>query len=57
MDININSGGSRISQTGRGTNFLGRDTNLLFGKIVTKNYMKMKEFGHRRGWGVPGATL
>ena len=36
------SGGSRISQTGRGTN-PADGSNLLFGKLFPENYMKMKK--------------
>ena len=48
--INMISGGSRISQTGR-CQPLSLEQNLLFDKIFIENCMKMKEIG-RKGRGV-----
>ena len=39
------SGGSRISQMGRGRQPLSLGRNLLFDKIYAENCMKMKEIG------------
>ena len=43
------SGRSSISRMGGGTNLKGGGANLSFGQLVSKNCLKMKEFGPRRG--------